>query len=305
MSENIPTSNTTVEDGQAKLVYLLVFLASALFIALSVIYHDDWKVLAPFLKEIGFAGLISLIVIFTVENFSRKRHEAAANNLVERINHDLFHAVYKRYIPDAVFTEVEKCLMHSGVYRRGHEVNYTIENMVGEADGVDCSKHVKCLAQSRYTLHNVTEGDVEHPVVLTLERPIDRKWDNLCRIDSVNINGIELSTDDVVTHTAKDEVHVKFRYVVKIPPNGSIDVATSSTLLKQKTDSEIWASRLPSDGFKLTVSMPNKDIQVSATALHSEKLAQILNNEVTKSWELKHGIFPFQSVVFWWHSNKG
>ncbi|MDP1634267.1 MAG: hypothetical protein Q8L69_06255, partial [Gallionellaceae bacterium] len=67
---------------------------------------------------------------------------------------------------------------------------------------------------------------------------------------------------------------------------------------------EIWTSRLPSDGFKLTVSMPGKDIKVFAKALHFEKIVPILSNDVTKSWELKHGIFPFQSVIFWWHSDQ-
>lgn len=77
-------------------------------------------------------------------------------------------------------------------------------------------------------------------------------------------------------------------------------MSTEATLIKQKLDQEIWASRIPSDGIKLTVSIPSKDLVVYANALHSEPLLPIINNDATKSWELNHGIFPFQSVVFWW-----
>lgn len=302
MNNSKPAGNVPADEHNAYWVYLVVLLVSLLCIALSIIFHEDWKILSPFLQEVGFAGIISLLVIFTVEKFSRKNHEKAASLLVDRMNLDLFHAVYKRYIPNAVFVEVEKCLMRSDVFRSDHEVYYTIENIVGEIDGVDCNKHVKCLAQSIYTLKNVTEGEVNHPVIMKLERPIDEKWDGFCKIISVVINGAELTSEEIAKYTQRDDVHVVFRYSVLIPPKGSVSINTTASLLKQKTDSEIWASRLPSDGFKLIVSMPSKDIKVSATALHSESLVPLLNNEVTKSWVLKHGMFPHQSVIFWWHS---
>lgn len=123
-----------------------------------------------------------------------------------------------------------------------------------------------------------------------------------CVINSIIINGITLTDEEIASHLSTTESQKVFCRNTRIPPNGSIEVSSSSYLFKQKTDSEIWASRIPSNGFKLTVSMPSKDIKVLAQAHHSEKLVPILSYEVTKSWELKHGMFPFQSVIFWWHS---
>lgn len=283
-------------------VYLVVGLVSLVLLLTSPLFAAEWPVFTHFLQEVGFAGIISLIVIFTIERFSRSRHERAAHALVEKMNNDLFHAIYKRYIPEEVFVEVEKCLMQSGVFRRGHDVNYTIQNIDEDDVDVDCNMHVKCLAQSRYILHNITKREVSHPVILMLERPVDPKWDNHCKIKSVKINGVKLSDKEIEDSTKKTEAQFVFCRDVIIPPSGTLEVVTSASLLKQKADSEIWASRLPSDGMKLTVSMPSKDIKVFAKALHSEKLVSILDNNVTKSWELKHGMFPFQSIVFWWHS---
>lgn len=290
-------------------VYFFIFLISIVFILLYVIFKDIWPVIAPLLKEIGTAGLIALVVIFSVERYSRNRHAKAADALVDRMNRNLFHAIYNRYIPEEVFVEVEKCLMHNGVFRRGHEINYTIQNIDSDLEDeqgkktVDCTKHVKCLAQSRYSLENLTNGSIQHKVKLVLERPIDPKWNDYCDIMSMKIGGRDLSTQEIDQYSSKTEVQLVFEFPITIPPNGKVEITSVSTLLKLKTDSEIWTSRLPSDGIKLTVSMPNKDINVNASAMHSEKLVKVLDNQVTKSWELKHGIFPHQSVVFWWYSN--
>jgi hypothetical protein len=301
--------NMKIENSENWLVYLIVGIFSVLFILISIVLKDTWPVVSPFLKEIGFAGIISLIVIFTVERYSRNRHAKAADDLVDRINKNLFHAIYNRYIPEEVFVEVEKCLMHNSIFRRGHEINYTIQNLEADVEDengkktVDCSRHVQCLAQSRYTLKNVTGGQITHHVQLVLERPIDPKWNDFCEIKEIKISGRALSKEEIDQYSQKTEAQLIFDYEISIPPNGQIEVTSESTLLKLKTDSEIWSSRLPSDGIKLTVSMPSKDISVNASAIHSEKLVKILDNPVTKSWELKHGMFPHQSVVFWWYSN--
>ncbi len=92
-------------------VYLTIFCISLLFLVISAHYHSEWPVLSPFFKELGVAGVIALILVFTIEKFTRQRHEKAANTLVEKINNNLFHAIYKRYIPEEVFSEVEKSLL--------------------------------------------------------------------------------------------------------------------------------------------------------------------------------------------------
>lgn len=290
-------------DKTSLLVYTIVLLISALAVAAS-----NWGVVSPtenphlnkFVLDIGFAGIISVFLASTIEYFTRCKHEAAADALVAKINNNLFHAIYEKYIPDEIFAEVERAVMFSGVFRRGHELNYTIENIPTSSANVPCDKHVKCLAQTRYELENISDTEIPHNVKLFLEIPIDKYLEPLCKIEEIEINDKTLSADEIESHTSKTPCQIEFSYPIKIPKGNKLSVRTSATLVKRKLDSEIWTSQLPSDGIKLTVSMPNKDIEVRAHASHSQPLVPVLDNDVTKSWELKHGIFPHQSVIFWW-----
>lgn len=293
--------NKDAQEQLGLLYYVVIGLGSALLVLASV---EGWSPLGippTFFKDLGIAGIVALIVILTVEKQSRDRHERAANTLVKRINENLFHAIYNRYVPEVVLAEVEKLLMKASIYRTDHEINYTIEGVKdGEGPNLDCSRHVRCQAQSRYTLHNVSEGLVTHDVVTVLERPIDPDWESECKIEEVSIGGIPLTEDVIKAHTSDTPEQFKFSYPLEVTAGERVEISTSSRLIKRRLDIETWASRLPSDGLKLTVSVPNKDLDVRAFAHHSEPLKEILNNAVTKSWELKYGVFPYQSVSFWW-----
>lgn len=280
-------------------VYVAIGLASLLCLALGEqLQHSshDWGV---FVKEIGFAGLISLILVFTIEKFTRGRHERAADKMVEKINFNLFHAIYKRHIPNETMAALEKTLFRSGVFRRQHELHYDIVSLPQNAD-MKCEKHVKCTASSRYKLENVTDSNITHSVVLTIERPIDSELEALCKIESVQIGSDNLTRQQIDAATSKTDAQIVFSHPIFLKSRQSVVIQSTAVLVKRKTDQEIWSSRIPSDGIKLTVSVPGKDLKVLANALHHEPLESLLSNESSSSWELRHGTFPFQSIVFWW-----
>jgi hypothetical protein len=287
-----------------KLVYFVVGAISLLLILVAELTHKDYEQVAAFCKELGMAGVIALIVIFTVESYTRKRHEKAANALIEKINSNLFHAIYHRHIPDEVFTEVEKCLMHSDVFRSQHEVMYTLTKFAEDTKGVDCTKHVKCEALSTYKLKNVSNHEIKHNVVMMLERPIDVDWDGHVKIVKAKINGKELTSEEIEDASSKGESQVVFTYPTTINIGQTISVRVQALLVKQRTDQEVWASRLPSDGLKIIVQTPDKDFTVNAKANHNEKLELEVDSDVTKKWVLPYGIIPYQSVSFWWHSKE-
>ena len=287
-------------DGNEKFIYIIVGFASITLIAVSHINPAEYPELSFFVKELGFAGIIALIIIFTLEKFIREKHIFAAQNLIEKINLDLFHAIYTKHVPEKVFHEVEKCLLKSDVYRKDHEINYTLQRVSGSEDKIDAPNHLMCLAQSSYKLVNTTSGPITHNVVLNLEKPIDRAWDGKTKILEIKIDGERLPQEIIIKHTKTTGEQIKFEYPVSIPENRNIHVSSSSVLIKREVDSELWVSRLPSDGLKLTVSVPIPNIEVNAISNHSESLEITLDNPVTKKWELNYGIFPFQSVIFWW-----
>lgn len=292
------------EDLIAWWVYVVVGLVSLLLLSGGHQIEKEYPTIAIFMKELAFAGVIALILIGTIERFSRARHQRAADALVERININLFHAIYERYIPHVVFSEVEKALLRSNVLRKDHEVYYTLEPLNNDDDrkaGPPCDKYIKCIIQANYKLKNITARPITHTVKLNLERPSDKDFVGRCKITDVSIDNIALTADKIEDQTTLTPIQICFKHDVAIKPEETILVSTRAELVKRSLDQEIWTSMLPSDGFKLSVTVPMKNLEVQAHALHMEEVETIMSNEVTKVWKLPYGMFPFQSVVFWWH----
>lgn len=134
---------------------------------------------AFFFGEFGVALFIAVFLVFTIEHFSRQRHEKAAKKLLYDVSDDLFHAVYHRYVPPLIFSEVEKCLLTSRVYRTNYEIDYALNYITdeeAERHGItkeDQNTHLCVSVYSEYTLKNTTKRPEKTPVEAHFELPID------------------------------------------------------------------------------------------------------------------------------------
>ena len=274
-------------------IYGLMFLVGVLL--LIVAYNLIKEGLFFYLcKEVGFALIVAIFLVFTIEKFTREHHQAAADELMQKTHKNLFHAIYKRYIPEKIFEEIEKSVMESDVMRSRYELDYTIEQHHSRGDLVTCT------AQSSYILESVVDAPVEYRIVIQLELPIEKEFHQECSIDELMIDGKPISPQELKLGIDRDSDYCTLIHTLKMNARGKYKIASKSRLIKKTTDMEVWASRIPSDGLQLTVSTPNKFLDVSATAKHSQKLEVRLNNDVTKKWDLPYGIFPYQSIIFWW-----
>lgn len=298
--EQLPNKRFATKDWVSSDVtfYAAFTLAAILLLTAAEYWLPNGSVWSHLAKEFGFAGIVAIILVATIERFTRRRHENATDALLDRMKTNLFQAVYTRYIPESVFEEVEKVVLRADVCRSAHELDYTIDSFADSADEDLRNNHFSCTAQTRYTLTNVRDEDIRHEVVVRLERPLNPAWDHLCKVDELFINGAQVP--NLEKHLDKTDEHIFLKYPMHLSARATVDIATKSTLIKKKTDQEVWCSRLPSDGLKLTVMTPSKLLTVRATANHSEKLKCLLRNPVTTKWELDFGIFPYQSITFWW-----
>lgn len=288
--------------------YIAILLLGVLLIAASKIMEAS--LITIMLKELGFALIIAIILIFTVERVSRKNHEEAADRLVEKINKNLFNAIYKRYIPNEVFAEVEAALLKSDVLRDKYEVNYALSEIdhrqFPDLERSDIETHLHCTLLSSFNIQNITSKAIDYTVALHLEVPIEkrlRKHVEICEmeIDGASLKPYELEKDEYFKIT---DTHLIFEKVISIGPSQTKEISMKAKTLKRATDMEIWASRVPSTGVRVQVSVP-ENYQVEATANHTQALRKKNMADANSTiWYLDHGIFPFQSVVFWWQPKK-
>lgn len=287
----------------AHLFYVAVFLASCVMLLIySAGWLSPWSTLQGLVKEIGFAGLVSIILIYTIERYTRERHQKMAEELMDRINTDIFRAVYKRRVPESVFREFERLLLNANVCRSDLELTYTLRERQPE-DGIaaaDAEQFVSCLIQSSYELHNMTDHEITHPVYVFIDAPIEQRFATLCGLRDVTIDGKPLAADVIRQHSDAREGGDRFNYKLHLAPKARVRVSTTVAQVKSAHNTEVWVCSYPSDGLKLTVNTPGRDFGVWARAAHSQRLERDLDNEVTRRWRLRHGILPSQCLYFWW-----
>ena len=284
--------------------YGCVFLASVVLLFASHAIPSAWALTQQFVRDLGFAGIISVILIFTVERVTRTQHAEAARALLQKISSDVFQAVYLQHVPPEVFAEVEKSLFRAEVVRSEYEIDYALSNLI-TPDFPEKDFYFSCNIFSRYRVKNLRKEPITWNMQIFLEAPLDPALLPLTNITGVQIGDRSLSQEEIRERQRTDTNYVSLSYPVKLTAGGSEWIAMNCTTTKRKVDTENWASRIPATGLKLSVTSPD-GVDVRAVSNHSENLRAYHGvNRNTRVWELNHGIFPFQSVIFWWNANSG
>ena len=257
---------------------------------------------------IGSSFIIATVMIYSVEAASKHRQEKSAEKVTEKISKDVFQAIYKRYIPSSIFKEVEACLLSCDISREDFtidcrllEVDADLHRDVELPDNLD--KYFSLFSHNTYKLINNTDRTITHTICTFVEMPIDERLFPLVAIQRVRIDGYELSKEEIQSGTiAKaDKSALGFKRDVVMAPGASFNVSISYRTIKQKVDMEVWSTREPTDRLKLKVQAPN-GVEIQATANHSQELEGLPGGlPGCFEWNLCHGIFPHQSVIFWWH----
>ena len=291
---------------KAKFIYLSLFLASLFLLTISH-YLKERPLFEALTLELGIAGIIALILIFTFEKVTKTEREEATEKQIQDITQNLFNAIFKRYIPDSVFSEVERSLFTSDVIRTNYNVDYHISDVdeIKDFPSQDTSNHLRCSITSSYDLKNITDKEIEHTIKGFIELPIDESLQKFVKFTEFSVDN-EVQNIDTKDNTNTGD-HIVLTNKVKIGPKSKVSIKSRFITIKRKVDSEIWSSRIPSDGIKITVSSP-PSITVKASANHSSKLNHSKRNDSniirSQEWSINTGIFPHQSIIFWWKDSK-
>lgn len=293
-------------NANSKLIYFLTLIVGLLLLVVHHLIPGEWHLAAEILKELAMALLVAVVLAFTIEGIAKRRHESQVDLERETLSRGIFEAIYKRHIPDVVFEEVERCVLNSKVIRERYQVTYTIAKMDNPPQGIPCNNNYANVSlHSSYTLRNLTSAPIQQDIVLNVELPMEKKLIELVDVVSVVIDGDHISKTDLKKNLKNTGSHLQFSTQREIPAASSIKVSVKAKLIKYGTDQEVWSSRIPSDGLELIVNTPGGDYEVCANANHSQKLSLSIDDSNMKRWRLDHGIFPYQSVSFWWHPTTG
>ena len=301
----------------------LVFLGGGISIIQNYGNHSEYgtliKILGFLVSEIGIAGIVAIIIVLTIERYTRASHQRESQRLISTINRNIFYAVFQKYIPEEVFTEVKNALIKSDVTRSDYTIIYElklprdVEHLRSDQNAKD---YLFCEIESGYVIKNITDKPIQTEIKMELENSLNPFLKSYMKVLSLEIGGkekkgVELDgTNNSVKGNAGDvyfikrtKTHLVMTYLLSMKAKESISVKTCAQTIKRSEDQEVWSSRIPSTGLVIKVKAP-KIIDLSAKANHSNPFPPTPDTTDRNGyavWNLNHGIFPYQSIVLWWY----
>jgi hypothetical protein len=288
-------------DGAYKITsqYVVISLTAVILIFSGNHVYKSHHLIGTAIVEMGVALLIAVIVILTIERSQRKHQDSFIETYMQKISKQLFNAAYSKLIPDVVLNEFIECLSKADIIRRDHEIHYSISPCQ------DKQGYVICKAVSSYTFENITAEDIDQKITMFLEKPLDPNLFDLCKVLSLTVNDKAYDHKEIESKTTANEENFLFESIERIPRSGSIKVIAKAQLIKQIDDSENWELKHPSDGIRITLKCdPSLKLKLHARSRHSNALKEKLSEDYEKTWELKHGILPHQSIAIWWSKKR-
>lgn len=249
------------------------------------------KLVGLFASELGFAFVIAAIIFAMIEEWSAREHcKTAIGHLygVRPVGH--------------FFKKIEDYVLKQQYYRGKVVVEYDFQEQIGEDILVKYSVE--------YDVTNVcTKDDLPG---LSIAGGLSKKplhtgataWDSRLGVESVRIDDVELSKDELTIADDDDRrtqsYRVKQRRMLNFKESARIE--TSHFLVKHDHDATAWCASVPSLCAELRLKWsPGIRLKFAADAIHpeSEKLreqkgANCLTVTLDEPFLIGHGFH------FWW-----
>jgi len=256
------------------------------------------------LKEFGYASLIALIIAVVIERSSRTRQELTTAERQAEIADSVFRGVFEVELPSEIVEEATDTILRANLIRTEHTCTFTLSDRFKDIDG-ERHDYVELRINSDYVLRNVSRETVGAPIRLRFALPGNRKLHDLAHLDSLSINGSPLTDDelkagdDAVANTAYLRC---YEWQNKLEKDQTLRVTARYTMIKERSDNEVWVSLYPSLKMHLNVHNSCQGLDLGADANHREGLKEVAVDERSGhyEWELTRPILPYQGIVCWW-----
>ena len=243
----------------AATVWDITYLTDPEWVAADVerVWFAKAKTWIGVLKEMGFASLIALIIAVVIERTSRARQEMTTSERQREIAESVFRGVFETDIPKTIVDEVVEGILKSKIVRLDHTSTYVLNDRTKEVEGKSY-KYIELTATSSYTLQNVSREYVVVPIRLMFPVPGNPYLRDMAKLMNFAINDRSLSSQEIEAGNeaaGNTEYLQGYLWEQELAPGATVRVRGTSTLIKDRSDNEIWTSLYPSKSMRLYVTM--------------------------------------------------
>ncbi|WP_369975511.1 hypothetical protein [Xanthomonas bundabergensis] len=268
------------------------------------------KVVAIFMKEVGLAAMVAVIINFSIEAFNRKRHEKEKRDLIETINsahsdqreaqikainEKIFQTVYERNIPSNFFKAIEEQMLRSNFLRM--DSIYVLRLEPYDAN------NAKIVFRHSYKIKNMNSTAITYPMAVGFD--VMKSLGDEHKVTKFKAGTTELIGDELnAIKQDKTEMHqwwsIKLDHLVE--PEDIIDCVVEFIRISPRTGKEAICSMLPTDKMSVQVYDRDRSFSVRAMTLHPrpEIVKQIDEEGGIYHWELDGALFPGQGFLIDW-----
>lgn len=270
-------------------------------------WFGNWHVASTFIRELGFASFIALVISVFIDRSSRKQHEDTAREIVEAVSKNVFHGVFSMRVPEPIVNETLSSVLIRPVVRTRQYLGFEFKELEGETDEIR-QNYIHLQMTSRYTLENVSGDTADFPIRILIPKTRNPNLRTRSKLTKLTINNRSLTTEQIQSiedEGDNEKGEIEYLYETLIGERESISVVAEYSMPKERSDTELWTSLIPTAQIDVEVDMRLDETKWYIDALHSGKLEATDGSDGVRGigkfgFHTTSAILPFQGVHLWW-----
>ena len=255
-----------------------------------------------FVREVGFAALIALLILLLVERASKSEQNRLTREFLKLISTDVLHATLGVPTNISIARSVITNILAAPVLRPRLDYTVVIDRLNVPSD--------RCVLNimTSYQLRNVSNRPISWPIRIAIPRLIDETTAAVNKINSWRIGERSLSESEIQEAANRDDPsRIIYTHHYVLNANDTLSVAVSYTLLKHVEDVEILTLTIPTQDITITIDNQRDDLVWNIQSRLNALMQRIDVPREDPPWSRARAVFkidepilPYQGVTVWW-----
>lgn len=263
-----------------------------IFPYICVNYQTYDKIIWTFLKEVGFAILVSLPILFTIELFNQRRHAKAERNLLR----EQAIALVKQNVPNSIWSVVESSIIEHCFYREAFVVSYVL-TLNRKKDGLE---YVEVKININYKVVKARPTKTLYPIkpcIALTDESRERAKFTKAVIGARNyteqeLKGMSTEVNKNLIVTGIDDQDIRLGESLTV----SLEIETAFSL---NNPFEAFVMSDPAIDLTVNVSAP-QELSLYLDTLHPEDMKPLKDKDGEYTWVQPRGLVSGQGCIIRW-----
>jgi hypothetical protein len=271
---------------------------------------------SAFLLELGIAVIVACVLAGTLEYVLQVQAHRQHQTQLRRIKKDTLRALFHKHVEPELYDELVRNILWYTVRRKDFRVLYQFEPhrmaISQEGEGL-----VKLTVTVSYKVYNPSRQELRHHVYHYFNKLLpgaDQEYTSLKISGCTTQDGEEnpVWTGQALRTSVRSEaVRTQVETWVFIGPRRTAQVEFTYMVVKRATDVDVWLSREPADGFRVTAVIDSSlgALRCWPESVHWLKAIEVINvrqgGPRVYEWWVNGVVLPNQGIMVYWRAEEG